>query len=136
MMTKHSRNFTWLIFSFLKAFLVFLSFSSDRPASAACVDVDASSMLAIYPRNQPPPIQENNIESNQSDRCFGNVSATTNNQVHVGDRPGQVIQQRDRSITNDTPNNPLEGTRIDTPNIETHIDQKLAIPVPFDLIPK
>lgn len=135
-MKKHSPNTTWLIFSFLKAFLVFLSFSSDRPAKAACVDVDASSMLAIYPRNQPPPIQENKVGSNQSDRCFGNVSATTNNQVHVGDRPGQVIQQRDRSINNDTPNNPLEGTGIDTPNIETHIDQKLSIPAPFDLIPK
>jgi hypothetical protein len=103
-----------------------------QPATAACVDTDVSVQMAIYPRTQPRPNQSNEVNSNLDDNCFGNTNTTVNVQEYVGG--GQVTQERTRSTYMTSPNNPLVGI-VNTPNITTHTEHKIAVPVPLDLIP-
>lgn len=124
-MTK--KTYTWLSLTIL----IFLSLSS-KPGLAACIDADVSVQVAAYSQTQPTPIQNNTVQSQNSDRCFNQSAATSNIQVDFSN--GEIIQERQRNIYQDSPNHPLEGTGIDTPNVETHIYQPLAIPLPLDSI--
>jgi hypothetical protein len=116
---------------FLIPFLSLLP-NLSQPATAACVDTDVSVQLAIYPRTQPRPNQSNEVNSDIHDNCFVNTATTSGIQVSVGG--GQVTQKRKRTTYMASPNNPLEGI-VNTPNIKTHTEHKIVVPVPLDLIP-
>lgn len=132
-MTKKTDTRMGLKFSLISTILLLLPLSPE-PAIAACIDADVSLQAAAYSRTQTTPIQNNTVQSQNADGCFNQSAATSNVQIYSGN--GEVTQQRQRNIYQDTPNNSLEGTgiNINTPNVETHIDRPLAIPLPLDLI--
>ena len=104
----------------------------SQPATAACVDTDVSLQLAIYDRTQSEPNQNNEVSSYLDNNCFNNTNTTINSQVYVGE--GTVNQDRKRTTRMSSPNNPLEGM-VDMPNITTHTNHQIVVPVPFYLVP-
>ena len=130
-MTKKTYSYIWLGFGLIRTFLLFLSLF-PKPVLAACIDADVSLQIAAYSRTQATPIQNNIVQSQTTDNCFNQSAVTGNVQVYFGN--GEVTQERQRNIYQDSPDNPLAGTGINTPKVETHINQPLAIPLPLDLI--
>lgn len=118
-MTRKNNTRMGLKFSFISTILLLLPLSPE-PTRAA------------YSSTQTTPIQNNTMQSQNADDCFNQSAATSNVQIYSGN--GEVTQQRQRNVYQDTPNSPLEGTGINTPNVETHIDRPLAIPLPLNLI--
>jgi hypothetical protein len=130
-MKQKTSTYICLGFRLIEATLLFL-FSSPRAVLSACIDADVSLQAAAYSRTQPAPIQNNMVQSQTTENCFNQSATTSNIQVYSGN--GEITQERQRNIYQDTPNNPLSGMGINTPNVSTHIDRPLAIPLPLDLI--
>jgi hypothetical protein len=111
--------------------VVYLNIDSPK-AHAICVDVDASSQIAVYAASQPQPNQNNDAEGYMEDSCFGHTATTFNSQLYVGD--GAVTQNRERKVYQGGSVDPLQGI-VDTPNFQVHINHQQSVPVPWNLIP-
>jgi hypothetical protein len=92
-------------------------------AKAVCVLTDVNVQVAIHPKDTAAN-QNNNVNQQANDDCYGNSATTTGVQVYSG--PGSVNQNRDSTqIVNGNGSNP---TGINMAPIKVPINVQVDVP--------
>lgn len=124
--SKTFRNIPYLKIFFLGLFPL-STVVIPSSVNAGCVSSDVNAQYTIGSRQTySSSTQTNDLNVQYGENCLGNSSHGNNLQLHMGTE--SVRQTRERNVYLDSgQDNPL--STLDTPNIETNVNQQLNLPV-------
>jgi len=100
-----------------------LAAPATKPALALCTTTDVNVQVAI---SKEPAQQDNNVNVDRDEDCFGNNSTHSSTQVGNSDTVRQKRKSEHRQGGGG--NNKLRELGVETPNIDTGVDVRVNVP--------
>ena len=117
-------NFKFLSLGLLSVSTVFtLATNAPKPAFALCTTTDVNVQVAL---SEEPAQQDNDVNVQREEDCFGNNSTHTSTQVGNGEKVRQT--RKSDFYQGGGGNNKLRELGVETPNIDTGVDVRVNVP--------